>query len=294
MRKINWVATFLVLIILTTGVFFLINNGIKSDMSDDTNNDDQKSTIYYSSASQMTAIESIDDLVKYSDLVIIGTVLSSEEIDDMQLKHTVSMDKCLKGNVDSTDIDVYEVKNKLQSDKQYILFLGCFDSTLYPRAVYTSIDKDNIFEISNGKIKTNSENAISKKEEHADNIIKSIENSLYLKSQTTKIVKKAKESDSTKNLIESSDYVVKVSINKVVNINKYVSLINVNIIEQYKGDLGKRDEFYVPTGLTTENEYLLFFQETEDGSINLTSRKGSIISKDNLNNWNNAINLFTN
>lgn len=282
MKKIRMFYFVFAFIILASGTFFLVNNY------------NQKATenIYLNSASQMNTMESIDDLVKYSDLVIIGTVLDSEEINNDEIKYTVSIDKNIKGTLDTNDIDVYEAKNTLQSGKQYILFLGYFDSALYPREVYTSIDKDGILEIYDGKI--NSRNMYGEKDKSVDSIIKIIEKSRSIKYQNKQIAKIDKEFDSIKNLIESSDYVVRISINEVDNINKYVSDINVNVIQQYKGDIGKRDEFLVPTGLEKGNEYLLFLKGAEDGGINLTSRKGSIISKDNLDNWNKAIDSFSN
>lgn len=259
-------------------------------MPTDTNNNPD-SKVYYTSSSKLVSIDTIDDLVKYSDLVIIGTVLESEEIADGQLKYVVSVDKCFKGNAGSENIDVYESKDTLVCNKQYIFFLAMSDYPVYPREVYTSIDKDKLYEISNGKVNIYSFDSI--REDSVENIIENIERSPYINQKTEHSNKKVIEYDSTENLIASSDHVVKVSINMVEKINKYVSLINVNVIEQYKGDLGKRNEFYVPTGLEAGNEYLLFLQESENGIVELTSRKGSIIGKDNSKDWNESIDILS-
>lgn len=290
MKKINSIFVFLVLLALATGIFFLSNNRLKREVPTDTNNNPD-SKVYYTSSSKLVSIDTIDDLVKYSDLVIIGTVLESEEIADGQLKYVVSVDKCFKGNAGSENIDVYESKDTLVCNKQYIFFLAMSDYPVYPREVYTSIDKDKLYEISNGKVNIYSFDSI--REDSVENIIENIERSPYINQKTEHSNKKVIEYDSTENLIASSDHVVKVSINMVEKINKYVSLINVNVIEQYKGDLGKRNEFYVPTGLEAGNEYLLFLQESENGIVELTSRKGSIIGKDNLKDWNESIDILS-
>jgi hypothetical protein len=290
MKKINSIFVFLVLLALATGIFFLLNNRLKREVPTDTNNNPD-SKVYYTSSSKLVSIDTIDDLVKYSDLVIIGTVLESEEIADGQLKYVVSVDKCFKGNAGSENIDVYESKDTLVCNKQYIFFLAMSDYPVYPREVYTSIDKDKLYEISNGKVNIYSFDSI--REDSVENIIENIERSPYINQKTEHSNKKVIEYDSTENLIASSDHVVKVSINMVEKINKYVSLINVNVIEQYKGDLGKRNEFYVPTGLEAGNEYLLFLQESENGIVELTSRKGSIIGKDNLKDWNESIDILS-
>lgn len=282
MRKIRLISCAIAFIILAVGTFFLVNNNKKSSTQ----------SIQMNFASQMYALESIDDLIKYSDNVIIGTVLDSEEISDAELKYTISIDKNLKGTVDSRDIDVYETKETLQRGKQYILFLGYFDSALYPREVYTSIDKESIFEIYDGKI--NSNNKYGEKDKSVEDVTNSIETSPCINYKNKQTAKVEKEYDSIKSLIESSDYIVRISIDKAESINKYVSLIDANVIEQYKGDIGKREEFLVSSGLKAGNEYLLFLKETEDGSIVLSSKKGSIISKDNVDNWNQAINSFNN
>lgn len=290
MKKINSIFVFLVLLALATGIFFLLNNRLKREVPTDTNNNPD-SKVFYTSSSKLVSIDTIDDLVKYSDLVIIGTVLESEEIADGQLKYVVSVDKCFKGNAGSENIDVYESKDTLVCNKQYIFFLAMSDYPVYPREVYTSIDKDKLYEISNGKVNIYSFDSI--REDSVENIIENIERSPYINQKTEHSNKKVIEYDSTENLIASSDHVVKVSINMVEKINKYVSLINVNVIEQYKGDLGKRNEFYVPTGLEAGNEYLLFLQESENGIVELTSRKGSIIGKDNLKDWNESIDILS-
>ena len=62
------------------------------------------------------------------------------------------MDKFFKGNAGSENIDVYESKDTLVCNKQYIFFLAMSDYPVYPREVYTSIDKDKLYEISNGKV----------------------------------------------------------------------------------------------------------------------------------------------
>ena len=290
MKKINSIFAFLVLLALATGIFFLSNNRLKREVPTDTNNNPD-SKVYYTSSSKLVSIDTIDDLVKYSDLVIIGTVLESEEIADGQLKYVVSVDKFFKGNAGSENIDVYESKDTLVCNKQYIFFLAMSDYPVYPREVYTSIDKDKLYEISNGKVNIYSFDSI--REDSVENIIENIERSPYINQKTEHSNKKVIEYDSTENLIASSDHVVKVSINMVEKINKYVSLINVNVIEQYKGDLGKRNEFYVPTGLEAGNEYLLFLQESENGIVELTSRKGSIIGKDKSKHRNESINILS-
>ena len=125
MKKINSIFVFLVLLALATGIFFLLNNRLKREVPTDTNNNPD-SKVYYTSSSKLVSIDTIDDLVKYSDLVIIGTVLESEEIADGQLKYVVSVDKCFKGNAGSENIDVYESKDTLVCNKQYI-FLAMSD-----------------------------------------------------------------------------------------------------------------------------------------------------------------------
>jgi hypothetical protein len=122
MKKINSIFVFLVLLALATGIFFLSDNRLKREVPTDTNNNPD-SKVFYTSSSKLVSIDTIDDLVKYSDLVIIGTVLESEEIADGQLKYVVSVDKCFKGNAGSENIDVYESKDTLVCNKQYIFFL---------------------------------------------------------------------------------------------------------------------------------------------------------------------------
>ena len=146
-------------------------------MPTDTNNNPD-SKVYYTSSSKLVSIDTIDDLVKYSDLVIIGTVLESEEIADGQLKYVVSVDKCFKGNAGSENIDVYESKDTLVCNKQYIFFLAMSDYPVYPREVYTSIDKDKLYEISNGKVNIYSFDSI--REDSVENIIENIERSPYI------------------------------------------------------------------------------------------------------------------
>lgn len=79
------------------------------------------------------AIKSVDDVIAYSNTVVLATVLDAFPLGNQVTKYTVLIDKTFKGNTEDRDIDVYEAEGTLESGKQYLLFLGKHDSALFPR-----------------------------------------------------------------------------------------------------------------------------------------------------------------
>ncbi len=279
MKKINRVQLLLFVLAITfilTSASLIVNKNITSS----------KNTDNIEFTSHMNKMNTMDDIIKYSDKVIIGTVISKDEIDESLTKYIVFIDKSLKGDLSSTDIDVYETKNALEVGKQYILFVGYFDSALYPREVYTSMDKDCIIEVANGKLI--SRNKFGEKNHTLETIIKSIEKSPSINSNNKKTYNVKNEFANIKELIVASDYVIQITTKEVTKVNKYVADVQVNVTHQYKGDIAQIDRFMLPSDSKVEKEYLLFLTNSE-GSLVLTSRKGSIIRKDNSNEWNKAI-----
>ncbi len=241
------------------------------------------------SNSQMYQMDDISDFVKYSDNVIIGTVLDGDEIDAFSAKNTIRIDEIFKGSIESKDIDVYETINTLEKGKQYLLFLGYHDSALYPREVYTSIDKEMIIEVKNKKIVS---------QDHIDDgldyksIIKSIEKIPNLKDIKIKHVKVQNKYDDYISQVEESDHVVSIVVKDMTIYNKYTSEVKIDIINQYKGDLDNCDSIILTSDLEIGKEYLVFLKRLDDGSLVLSSRKGSIINSNSTQEWENALEIF--
>jgi len=244
-------------------------------------------------------LSTIDNLVKYSDIIILGTVTETENISKSDTKYLVSVDRTIKGTC-TDDIDVYETKDTLQEGKQYLLFLECYYTPLYPREIYTSIDKESIFELSGNKIIGATENAneLFKDAQELDKAIDLIKSCEGIKHENNANAVRNKglqdtDSDNLNNLIEGSDYIVHVLVNEVKIHNKYVSSVKTSVLKQYKGDLGDTNGFLLPSSIEVGKEYLLFLTKYEDGGLDLSSRKGSVICKDDIESWNRVIGLVT-
>lgn len=280
MKKIRGIPLFLACCAMICTGF-----GIKSIIADKVANEVEIVT----SNSQMYQMDEISDFVKYSDNVILGTVLDSEEIDTLSAKNTVRIDENLKGAIDGKDIDVYETINTLEKGKQYLLFLGHHDSALYPREVYTSIDKEMIIEVVKKEIVS---------QVHIDygldykSVIKSIEKSPGLKDIKIKNDKVENKYYDYVSQVGESDYVVSIVVNDMTKFNRFASEVKIDIINQYKGDLEKCDSIILTSDLEIGKEYLVFLKRLDDGSLTLSSRKGSIISSNSIQEWENAIEVF--
>lgn len=281
------VSILVIMAVITIAGVFAFGNSDKFVLS----SNNEKQIITQVHTSQEVDINTLDDLIKYSDNVIVGTVIEDESFSHNTNKYTVSIDKNLKGTVEEGDIDVYESIDALENGGQYILFLGYFDSPLYSRAVYTSMDKECIVGIDNEKL-VGRKKFIDEEYSYKD-VVKAIENSTGLKIKSGKKFDIKKRYESTQELIESSDCIVQIKVNESEKYNNLVSKVGVDIIKVYKGDIGESKEFSLPTRMETGKEYIVFFKN-EDERFILSSRESSIISKDNTEEWDKTLDLLSN
>lgn len=251
-------------------------------------NTHEHSNIIQNQHLSISSIDSLSDLVTISDNIVIGKVLDAEKHDDMNTyKFTFSVKDELKGKVESTLIDVYESLGSLQIDKEYILFLEFWESVLYPKPVYTSIDKNTLIEISQnkligGEILVGNSNLKQLKEK----IKSSMPVAAAAVSKADTIIEKAADLDE---LISISENIVHIVPKTVILENSYVKMFDVNVLKTFKGTIN--EEIIVlnlPSDVELENEYIVFLK---DG--NLATREGSIISKENEEQWQEILREFS-
>lgn len=258
-----------------------------SDKLDSMSNLERKHIMFVEN-SHIYNMNSLEDLIKYSDNIIVGTIAREERISKDTNKYTVNIEKNIKGDTDSPDIDVYEPRDTMQVGKKYLLFLGYFDSPLYSRAIYTSINKECIIEVENEKL-AGKKKFINEAYDYKD-IVKDIEKSsgIKLNNDSKSKYKIKNKYDNTKDLLAESDFAVQITPREVIKYNSYVAIIKADIAKQYKGNLRNMKEFILTSDMEVGKSYIVFFKKYND-SLVLASREGSIISEDDSKEWDKII-----
>ncbi|NNV04517.1 MULTISPECIES: hypothetical protein [Brevibacillus] len=235
----------------------------------------------------MTAITNVDDAVKASDHVVIGEVVDEAKFSSTNTyRYTVAVKTELKGNVNAKSIDVYEAKDALKKGKEYLLFLEYWEHELYPRPVYTPIGEETIIEIDKNQLRGNENIVMNRKK---DDMVTYIQNSPEAKRLTKKNVHIVEKASSTEELIDQSDFVLHVMPVEVVHENEYVKTVTADILQAYKGELDQDSAIInLPADVEVGKEYLVFLKGEKD--FRLTTRQGSVISKDHESQWNDVLN----
>jgi hypothetical protein len=235
----------------------------------------------------VTAITNVDDAVKASDHVVIGEVVDEAKFSSTNTyRYTVAVKTELKGNVNAKSIDVYEAKDALKKGKEYLLFLEYWEHELYPRPVYTPIGEETIIEIDKNQLRGNENIVMNRKK---DDMVTYIQNSPEAKRLTKKNVHIVEKASSTEELIDQSDFVLHVMPVEIVHENEYVKTVTADILQAYKGELDQDSAIInLPADVEVGKEYLVFLKGEKD--FRLTTRQGSVISKDHESQWNVVLN----
>jgi hypothetical protein len=238
-------------------------------------------------ASHNVPLETIDDLVKYSNYIVLGTVESESDFNDSTSEYKFLVENNLKSSIKAPEIYVYEAKAALISGNRYLLYLSCSDSIYYPGgAIYTSIDKESITLIDDNNL--TSSNKFTDKEMNESKLINKIRSSEFINSKKEQRYDFMDKAEDYTELSDMSDYVIQVIPKKVLFENKYIKLIEPEIIKSYKGTLDNPKNLILPSNVEVGNEYLIYMKKY-DGELALTTKNGSIIKKDDIESWNKAL-----
>lgn len=232
--------------------------------------------------SYVKEIQSIDDVVKASSNIIIGTVLNIESFSDYTDKYIVDVDKNIKGTACTDRIDVYETKDTLKVGDKYILFLQYSESALYPNPKYTSAYKECIIRINGNAVFGNSkfvDDSLS-----LDKLIKNIESSKNIAANTDKKYNIKDKYNTLDEQIAASDYIASIIPNNIIKTNKYVSLVKAKTEAKLKGNVSDELELLLPADIQKGKKYIVFLRYNND-SLELSAREGSIISEIQVGKW---------
>ncbi|WP_134704915.1 hypothetical protein [Ammoniphilus sp. YIM 78166] len=227
-------------------------------------------------AEQQNSLKTFDDILGLADNILIGTVVSQEDNEDGAFKSTFAVEGQLKGSAENL-IDVYEVPGHLEVGKKYILFLEYWEGEFYPNPVFTSVNKDAIIEIQNNNELKGAEKFIKAK--NKDELVKYIKNSDSAKLLTKKQFNVVNKYASDDQLISSSTTILSIIPKEIIEENKHIKVAKIEITESFKGSL-KSDTLMLPPSIEVGKEYLVFLKE-KNGTLTISSREGSVISKNN-------------
>jgi len=240
-----------------------------------------------SSLSESTLLlETLDDLIRVSDNIVIGTVTDEVPFGDSNYKFIFTVNNELKGNVKANSIDVYEYYGDLEKGKEYILFLESWEDELYPNPVYTSINKNSLIEVDQDTLIGGEQFVAQKTKDEMIEYIKSSKEVSVFSEKEDAVIEKAKD---LAELISLSDHILHI-VPKLVGIeNTYVKSVEVEVLQTFKGTIGNK-VLHLPANIILGDEYIVFLKG--DLSYSLTTREGSVVSKEDEALWQEILDEF--
>lgn len=240
-----------------------------------------------SSQSESTLLlETLDDLIRVSDNIVIGTVTDEVPFGDSNYKFIFTVNNELKGNVKANSIDVYEYYGDLEKGKEYILFLESWEDELYPNPVYTSINKNSLIEVDQDTLIGGEQFVAQKTKDEMIEYIKSSKEVSVFSEKEDAVIEKAKD---LAELISLSDHILHI-VPKLVGIeNTYVKSVEVEVLQTFKGTIGNK-VLHLPANIILGDEYIVFLKG--DLSYSLTTREGSVVSKEDEALWQEILDEF--
>jgi len=221
--------------------------------------------------------ESLNGVITESDVIVMGKVVGYEKFDEYTNRYSFQINESVKGIIENKTIDVYEAKNLLADNNEYLLFLSSFDSSAYPSTVYTSIHKDLIVPINHSKYKIE-KNAFLEKENIKDLKELMVTIKKADKDMTKKIKHKVVDAYSSKEkLSEHSEVIITAKILEIEKVNKYTDAIKFDLVEVQKGTFSDVDMLYISESAEIGKTYKLYLTQNDYDELELTTRKGSIV-----------------
>lgn len=231
-------------------------------------------------------IEALDQLIELSHNIVYGKVESIEDFDGTTKKINVLITKELKGKTESDYIDVYEYEDFLEVGKEYLLFLEYWEDGLYPRPVYNVI-RTHAFEVSNGKIVETKDSKKFIKGRSKNELEKFIASSPNVKVKSVPEKNIIEKTNSVEELINVSGHILHIIPREIIAENKYVKNVNVEILDEYKGEINKKLPLSLPSSIEVGKEYIIFLKGNEE--LDLATREGSVVSKEDSKLWDSVV-----
>ncbi|MHA7963355.1 hypothetical protein ACX93W_04345 [Paenibacillus sp. CAU 1782] len=238
------------------------------------------------------SIRTMDDIVALSDYIIVGELASSSEFSKTTIEYSVKVKEQLKGrdHLEEHSISVFSAEPLAEEGTQYLLFLEQRNSEYFEGPTYASLIHPNPLEggrFAVGPFSGKTSGQIR------DEINKSSTLSTFDGPANTVL----EQAQDLSQLIDASDYVLRLKPTSVIEENKAIKLAASELIKQYKGDerIASKEAFFLPQYIELEEEYLVFYrlQDDSDASENpvltLTARHGSVIAKSDAEHWGAAI-----
>ena len=243
--------------------------------------------ISYESESTLR-LETLEDLIRISDNIVIGIVTDEVQYSGSTLKFTFTVNNELKGNVDAKSIDVYEYYGDLEKGKEYILFLEFWEDELYPRPVYTSYNKGSLIEVNRNTLLGGETYVGNKTKDEMIEYIKSSKEVSVFSEKEDAVIEKAKD---LAQLISISDHILHIVPKEVIHENMYVKTVGIEVLQKLKGSLNYEiNSLNLPATIDLEKEYIVFLKEND--GLGLATRDGSVVSKDNEALWQDILDEF--
>lgn len=236
--------------------------------------------------------ESLEELTEAADRIVIGTVLETERYTEHTPRYILNINESIKGISEDQTIDVFS-SGRLNEHSTYFLFLKSYDSPYAERPRHVVMHPMDNLLIQNNTFLSGSlegyEVDVLKKDVRAAPGI----NIFRKKEEVINTAKNIEE------LVDLSDFIVVLNTEALTNETADVREYKVDVIQQFKGDdriLNQKNQQF-PNNTKLNNEYLVFFkinegEDFESPGLSITTRIGSVISKEDIEAWEEAMNFL--
>lgn len=212
----------------------------------------------------------LEQLSENADNVIIGTVDSVEQADDLHSFFHIKDLKVLCGQ-DVDSVSIYGVVGLMEEGGRYCLFTYNNDKVVWPMPLTLLVDRESIFEIQSGKVIAPDRFGMTGMSE--DELIDAA-TKLSMRENTVPSVIDELPYDK---LIAESEAIFTATVEDVTYSSPYAGgTANVSIVNVLKGTIDESSvNILVPQGLQSGETYLFF---RTNGLAGMPSRNNSVIS----------------
>ncbi|XID90837.1 hypothetical protein ACF3MZ_20245 [Paenibacillaceae bacterium WGS1546] len=241
------------------------------------------------SALSAVKFETLDDYIGYADHIVYGKLISSSKFDESTSEYVFSVEKQIKGDTASKQINVYYPQGELESGGSYLLFLERFDGGLYPSPEYNILYFDGMFEVDNDG--TAHPNRFLTEKLSLDALIAKIKSSPAITKNRIKddseLAMVVREVATADELAADSDLIAHIQPEYIHVKNKYFVIAAVKVLKTYKGDFNEGWEVVLPSSIEIGKDYLVYLHKKSMAIV--TAKTGSVIPMSNEKAWNEAL-----
>lgn len=230
-------------------------------------------SVYYEYSEDL---DSVEDIIRYSTNIVEATLVSVEDFNGNVSVYSFDIDKDFTENTEDK-IHMYDAYNEQYVvGHSYYLFLCGTDSALYPHKIYTTVQKELIFDTESVQPESAIDNnVIDVDMKQMDAVISKAIKSDIVGAEVGQGTELSKAT-SISEVSEEAEVVAEIRVSEENKANIYASTYKIELVKLLKGSEGAiAQHMSLPPNLDENSSYYIFLTESgrSEGAFVLLSRE---------------------